>query len=384
MLAIVLCVIVATVGSQSLSMMGQMHSLPATNNAQQLVVGTEPAGGDAVAQELKSVGTAAGRNAVVEGGGQGGRVGGDGGIGAGGGSVETLGSIIKEGIATGVGDKAKKIGGGDVVHNVVAQSIGALAGGGAQNEGGAAKLGGAVGGGAGAETLGNIIKEGIATGVGAKLDKSGDVSARPSTGNLERREGSGGQSSLSREECRKGAVQSDGGGLQWPLYNVTEREDWISRTKGVSYMVPGSTGKPYPGYVRLAEDYAWGKRGLGLLDPVHKARKFYVYSDGFFNMDSTFECVAKKYKMKSPAANPDSWFDNIDDHMSIVNREYFPEVTLIKALLDHPQRTLDPEEADLFFIGFAPVCCFPAFSPLLHCFQPTPTQPSISKCRVLL
>jgi hypothetical protein len=142
--------------------------------------------------------------------------------------------------------------------------------------------------------------------------------------------------------------------MQWPFYNVTEHEDWITKTKNKPHVGPGGGGGPYAGYARLSENYDWGKSGRGLEDSGFETFKFYIYHDELYNMDSTMECVAKKYHMKSPAEHPDSWFDTIDQGMSIVNREYFPEVTLIRALLQHPQRTLDPEKADMFFIGFSP------------------------------
>lgn len=167
-----------------------------------------------------------------------------------------------------------------------------------------------------------------------------------------------------RGELSVGArVEGDcggGGRVEWPLYNVTEYEDWIAKTKGKSYAIPGSTGRVYGGYARLSKDYDWGRRGQGLNDLGFQNFRFYIYADGSFDMSSTFDCLARKYNCDLPSKNPDKWFESIDEHMSIVNREYFPEISLIHALLRHPQRTLDPEEASMFFIGFSPVSIRPS------------------------
>jgi hypothetical protein len=129
--------------------------------------------------------------------------------------------------------------------------------------------------------------------------------------------------------------------VRWPLYKVT---DMLRPT-------PGQLGaKWYPGYKVLNDTYDWGK-GKGLEDADFKKIKFYMYDDGVFDMRRAEACFTKMNHL--PPTDQPGWFENLDQRMSIIYREYFPDVTLIHAFRDHPMRTRNPEEASLFVIGFS-------------------------------
>jgi len=137
---------------------------------------------------------------------------------------------------------------------------------------------------------------------------------------------------------------------EWPLYRVTDQLD--VKDMNPSKPVGLRSGKWYPGYTAINRKYAWGK-GVGLGNKAFQQFRFFVYDDAVFNTTAMFRCFSERRKMHKYSTHPDSWFKDIDRKLSIVQREYLAEVTLIHALLNHPLRTLDPDEADLFFIPFS-------------------------------
>jgi hypothetical protein len=93
------------------------------------------------------------------------------------------------------------------------------------------------------------------------------------------------------------------------------------------------------------------KTGIEAGDLLSSSFKFFMYDDEPINMELAEKCFRSQHFLDQES-DPDG--HNLDRNVRLMQREHLAELWLLSQLRSHPRRTLDPDKADLFFIGYAP------------------------------
>lgn len=79
-------------------------------------------------------------------------------------------------------------------------------------------------------------------------------------------------------------------------------------------------------------------------DAKTPALKFYMYDDGAFNLTATMDCFFAQ-------TNGTLGHDEMDYHVPPQTAQHMTDYWLLELMRNHPSRTSNPEEADLFVVG---------------------------------
>jgi hypothetical protein len=100
---------------------------------------------------------------------------------------------------------------------------------------------------------------------------------------------------------------------------------------------------------------AAGWRQMSLDNPEFRGNfRFYIYDEAPFHMQKAEACLRAMYHLP-PEDTPASEAPKFDHQLGLVQRLYLPELSIWPVLRKHPMRTMNPEDAHVYVIGYSPL-----------------------------